>query len=238
MAVENVTSVVVAIDTTDYSGNFEREMCAFITGQVGECGVGEEYIEEAEEELGDMFAWFDEHIVSESDEREVYRPASIWPTPGWFNNGMGGHYKEGEDNEEQAALDRYNSVVEYTKGRLEIATRRLAENDFESKESGWTKETCIQVKTSIETELEELKTAKLTKYPAYFSVAIFFDEVPPKEIMGAIVERAKRFAVERPDWPSYQGEKKQLQITSIRVLEPKLVKPRVVEHVEVTRIQF
>ena len=30
------------ITTDQYAGNFEREMCAFITGMVGECGVGDE----------------------------------------------------------------------------------------------------------------------------------------------------------------------------------------------------
>lgn len=29
--------------TDSYVGNFEREMCAFMTGSIGDCGVGEEY---------------------------------------------------------------------------------------------------------------------------------------------------------------------------------------------------
>lgn len=28
------------IDTDSYAGNFERELCAFVTGQVGDCEVG------------------------------------------------------------------------------------------------------------------------------------------------------------------------------------------------------
>ena len=35
-------SYTIIIDTDEYSGNFEREMCAYCTGQVGECEVGEE----------------------------------------------------------------------------------------------------------------------------------------------------------------------------------------------------
>ena len=31
------------VDTDSYAGNFEREMCAYMTGHIGECSVGEEY---------------------------------------------------------------------------------------------------------------------------------------------------------------------------------------------------
>jgi hypothetical protein len=34
--------LLFVVDTDTYAGNFEREMCAYITGQVGECEVGEE----------------------------------------------------------------------------------------------------------------------------------------------------------------------------------------------------
>lgn len=186
MAAENVTSVVVAIDTNEYSGNFERPMCAFITGQVGECGVGDELIEEALEELAqDTFnntlEWIEDHIVSESDDNGCRRPASIWPTPGRANNGRGGHF----------------------------------DADNLPKEECWGN----------------------NHWPAYESVAIFFDEVPPKEVIDVMMGRALRFASERPDWRSWQGEKKALKISRIRVLEPKLIKARQIEHVEVARYE-
>ena len=186
MAAENVTSVVVAIDTNEYSGNFERPMCAFITGQVGDCGVGEELIEDALEELAkDTFNntldWIEDHIVSEADDHGCYRPASIWPTPGRANNGSGGHF----------------------------------DADKLPKEECWND----------------------TNWPAYESVAIFFDEVPPKEVIDVMMERALRFASERPDWREWKGEKKALKISRIRILEPKLLKARQIEHVEVARYE-
>ncbi len=30
------------IDTDTYAGSFEREICAYVTGQIGECEVGKE----------------------------------------------------------------------------------------------------------------------------------------------------------------------------------------------------
>lgn len=186
MSVENVTSVVVAIDTNEYAGNFEREMCAFITGQVGECGVGDRLIAEAREELAEdtfnnTLEWIEESIVHESDDNGCSRPCSIWPTPGWYNNGMGGHFDE----------------------------------DKLTKEDCWNN----------------------CHWPAYESVAIFFDKVPPKEVIDVMMGRALRFASERPDWRSWQGEKKALKISRIRVLEPKLIKARQIEHVEVARYE-
>ena len=39
------------IDTDIYAGNFERQMCAYITGQIGECEVGKENAELARQEI-------------------------------------------------------------------------------------------------------------------------------------------------------------------------------------------
>lgn len=189
MAVENVTSVVVAIDTDQYSGNFEREMCAFVTGQIGECGVGKQFVDGAQEELSEIplntvdgesiktiHDWIDCHIAMEMDDRRCERPASIWPTPGRVNNGRGRHFNESELK----------------------------------KESCWAG----------------------THWPAYESVAIFFDEVPPKEVLDVIAARAKHFAENRPDLKPWHGKKIPLKLLSIRVLEPKRKK----EMIEVIHI--
>lgn len=80
----------IIIDTEMYAGNFEREMVAYVTGEVGECGVGTDAAEVAQEELpAEARAWFEMNIVQTSDEHGCWRPASIAPTPGWSNNGHG-----------------------------------------------------------------------------------------------------------------------------------------------------
>jgi hypothetical protein len=78
------------IDTDTYAGNFERQMCAYVTGQIGECGVGEENAELAKQEIPDEVARLEELIESVPDEHGCHRPVSIFPTPGWFSPGMGG----------------------------------------------------------------------------------------------------------------------------------------------------
>lgn len=186
MAAGQVTSVVVAIDTTDYSGNFERKMCAFVTGVVGECEVGADLAEGTINDLEEggcasFLEWIDEHIVHESDDNGCHRPCSIWPTPGRVNNGSGQHFNEADLPKDQS----------------------------------W----------------------QGVHWPAYESVAIFFDEVPPKEVVDIMIDRAKWFAMNRPDHCSYMGELKPLTITGFRVLMPTLTKPRQIDHVETARFK-
>jgi hypothetical protein len=83
---------VIIIDTTAYAGNFERELVAYVTGQVGECNVGYEAAQAAASELPpEVLTWFENHVEHTADEHGCLRPASLAPTPGWYNNGMGAH---------------------------------------------------------------------------------------------------------------------------------------------------
>ena len=71
------------IDTDTYAGNFWRELCAFVTGQVSECGVGEEAASHTRGEIGnEILAWFSENVVRETDDSGCARPVKIWTTPG------------------------------------------------------------------------------------------------------------------------------------------------------------
>ena len=93
----------VIIDTNEYSGNFEREMCAYITGVLGECGVGKEQAQIYFKETGkEPMA----SVVLVSDEHGYHRPVCICATPGWFNNGYGFYYKVGQEKE---ALENFKS---------------------------------------------------------------------------------------------------------------------------------
>lgn len=69
------------IDTADYAGNFERDMCAYLTGCIGDCGVGEDMAQLYDKEVGvDSFTNpFEDIILSEPDEQGVCRPVTIYP---------------------------------------------------------------------------------------------------------------------------------------------------------------
>jgi hypothetical protein len=69
---QNTTSYIFVVHTNEYAGNFEREMCAFLTGQIGDCEVGIGYIDKK------VARKFQNKIEQRSD-NGCSRPCSIWP---------------------------------------------------------------------------------------------------------------------------------------------------------------
>lgn len=75
-----MANYAILIKTDSYAGNFEREMCAHVTGHIGECGVGDEYVDESIAEK------FEDYIGLESDDHGCYRPAELGYDLGYSNN--------------------------------------------------------------------------------------------------------------------------------------------------------
>lgn len=170
---ENFTSnYFFIIDTEQYAGNFEREMCAYCTGQIGDCGVGEEEAEEFRSTFPDLEEKFDEIIDFLPDENGCARPASIYPTPGWFNNGFGDFH----DRRENMAREDFEASC------IKELTKKLSNID-----------------SSEERNIlaEEYENRKFIKYPAYLSVVIFFNEKPTDKIITIMKSRAHEFAQNR-----------------------------------------
>jgi len=111
MSHTNYSDYLFIIDTDSYSGNFEREMTAFMTGAVGECGVGGEYADmfkkhvdwSSGEDWEDPNNPFNGLIEWRTEAAGCSRPCVIYETTGRFNDGMGGHYSEGDDMQKVAA---------------------------------------------------------------------------------------------------------------------------------------
>ena len=82
------------IDTDSYAGNFERDMTAYLTGRVGECGVGEELVEDLPIEFN--------NVMDVPDEHDCYRPTSLWKSPNAKYNSVAIFF---EDNPTQEQID-------------------------------------------------------------------------------------------------------------------------------------
>ena len=104
-----MTSYYFVIDTDSYAGNFERPMCAYMTGQIGDCEVGEKESKLFEEEEGDLCK-FDDLVTSESDEHGCSRPVKIYATPGWFNI-CGEHFRKDDPKEKKRAKAHWEKTV-------------------------------------------------------------------------------------------------------------------------------
>lgn len=82
------------IDTDQYAGNFEREMCAFVTGQIGECGKGSKQAVLFHCDHPLRIDEFENLVVQFPDGHGNHRPTAIWPTPGTMNeSGSGAAYQ-------------------------------------------------------------------------------------------------------------------------------------------------
>jgi len=147
--------IIFAIHTDSYSGNFERELCAYITGQVGDCGVGEDMAERFVEDLGeDLQEEFGEIIGAKNDEG-CSRPCEIYPTPGRLNDGVGNHFNAAEGQ---------------------------------------------------------------TGYPAYESVAIYFDEMPTDEMFDLMKARTDEYAKSEYNRKSYFKDRAPLIIRGFELI--------------------
>ena len=176
----------VVIDTDTYAGNFERQLTAFCTGHVGECNVGQELAAKFDAEVGDgteddPFLADDETeedvpmITTLADEYGHYRPCAIHSNPRWFNDGLGGHYRIDDHPSEEEMVE-----IHYQKA-LEIAAKASL--------SG-------QALRIAETEERHAAMETVGRWPAYLSVAIYFDDRPTERQIAMIEERAQRFFAE------------------------------------------
>ncbi len=194
MSTEPHAPYLFVIDTTDYAGNFERELCAFITGRIGDCEVGREMSELFTEETGqEPF----ENVIGEADDHGCYRPVTIYPTPGWFNHGHGGHFKDGD--EAAALLDYRQTVRESTMEDCYHVYLKDWRANPDSREgyqkSGWTEAKLEKACRDSEKEIEKADALKrVHKWPACLSVAISFETTPTVAQIALMKERAAQFA--------------------------------------------
>lgn len=157
---------VIQIHTNQYAGKFEREMCAYITGQYGDCGTGDVIAQGARKSIKNL-SWFEHHLQWVEDEAGCYRPCAIAPTSGWFNNGMGGAYKAD------------------VPGNLDIArsTAVIALREY-----------YVTVENPQSDEFFQRYEAEWATFPSYQSVAIFIDDYEvPEEVREEVVRRAEAF---------------------------------------------
>lgn len=162
------------VDTNQYAGNFEREMGAYLTGRVWKyfSGAAKTLAELYKQETGDLHARQFVTILGrhKSDGEHWPNYTDSWETPGWFNNGVGGHFRDGQEAE---ALEHHRKY--YLKEARSVD--HLHPNDQERTRQDW---------------LARSKEP-LFKWPAGMSVAIAFTERPTDEQIKILEERVMNF---------------------------------------------
>jgi hypothetical protein len=216
---------VYIIDTTEYAGNFEREMCAYITGMTGDCGVGREFAEMYSQDTGEDESKFYEFVEQRADDNGCMRPCSIHPTPGWFNHGMGEHFKIGEDA--KALKDYVKVVTSESKENIKNLEGTKAKLLRGEKYANWTVAACDREIKENKKEIEKvMKLKKPSHFAAYLSVAIYFHKKPTQELTDLMKRRALNFAATKRKYAKDNDISYELNfalnITGFRLIEETL----------------
>lgn len=103
---------IFVVDTDEYAGSFERDLCTYCTGIVPQYAADyfEDIAVQFKKEYPEWVDYFDKKIaeIVLEEEREAV-PASIFPTPGYFNDGLGHVYKESEKGSDYI-IENYNKI--------------------------------------------------------------------------------------------------------------------------------
>jgi hypothetical protein len=217
---EHGADFLFVIDTNQYAGNFEREMCAFLTGHVGECEVGDEMAERHRKEMGNAGDSLFSNVVSVSDDRGCSRPATIWRNPRYANDGHGGHYLiEGADQKSLCA--RYAKAQEdYFQPLIRQKNRIIKDLEDGKPMRNWTIAGAKREIKEHEKRISEARSlTKVASYPAYLSVGIWFDTKPSEHQVELLKKRAALFPKVYQDFNKRYGEQDSIKIESFRLIE-------------------
>ena len=213
---------IFVIDTEQYAGNFERDLCAYCTGEIGDCGRGDRYAKLFAQEVPEATNPFGcgslDHRPDDSD-NPCLRPCAIWPTPGWYNTGLGGHFRDDPANDDIALAQCSAAAVKYEEDVIAQVERNRSLSPEEKIKTHWTDATIDKQVTSHKDKIEKIKAITfLVKHPAYLSIAIFFYEKPNEAQVAMIKSRALRFSEARKQY-GHSWECDPITITGFRLID-------------------
>lgn len=189
-------SIIFVVDTNQYSGNFDREMCAHMTGVLSYSNVGHEHSKNYLEKYGKPM---DGVILINEDHYRT--PVSLIVTPGMRNNGLGFEFKEGE---EDLAVKEFKESVKFNANMRIAQIDRILQRTKNPKHI----ESALQEKEKCLKEIKDIELIKtITTYPAYMSIGIHFSTLT-KENIEILKIRAEEFANKTDD----------LNITGFRII--------------------
>ena len=180
---------ILVIDTNAYSGNFERQLCGYMTGY-HDCdrGHGDH---EAEFYLEAETARIFDKVTQVPHNEYGWVGNAIRTTPGRLNNGSGFHYDVGSDAH-YAAARATASMEAYFTPLIIQAQSRIDSGDYGQPRLGWTREACERAIEGYRVAIEN--AGKFVSSPAYESVAIFLSEPLTRDEMEIVTRRAHEYA--------------------------------------------
>ena len=173
------------VDTDKYAGNFERQLCAVAMNAIGDCGVGSNFVDTWDEE---DLSGYTRQVYDEG----CYRPVEIYPSPYYYNNGMGFHYKD-TPKDRREALEKYKqSWVDYNTPHIERAMKNLVADKPDH--PSWTPDACKREIIRLESEIERANAqTEPNKYDAYNSVVFYLSKELPQKVIDKVKYRCEDY---------------------------------------------
>lgn len=187
---KSIAKYTFCIDTDTYAGNIERDLCAYCTGEVGECGVGEDYAKMFIDSFGPLFEGI---IDSLPDDNGCHRPTSLGYTPGVFQSGELLWVK----GQEAQALEAYKKyMIDYYRG-VQAGVQKVKDRLLAGEQvpGGWTVAVCDRDINRNQREIDKIEV--LTEAPVHEApntVEIYFSQQPDESAIQLMKERALEFA--------------------------------------------
>jgi hypothetical protein len=190
-------------------------MCAYLTGHVGECNVGEEYVSKFRKETRKDPEEFFHNVIQEPDEYGCCRPATIWENPAWFNDGMGNEWRVDDTNVKKQLAAYVREWIDYNTPWIKQKKAMLKGLQAGKKIENWT---IAAAKREIKQHQDQIAEAKrlkrITRSPAYMSVGIWFQDSISRAQTEFMMRRAEKFCT---IYKSTDGKK--LHIEGYRIME-------------------
>jgi hypothetical protein len=187
---------ILVIDTDSYAGNFERDLCAYTTGIIGDCEVGEDFaaLYNKEVNIDGLESIFMDILERRPDENGCHRPCSLWETKGWLSDGTeDGAVREEDWNQARADKNCQKTSAAYYQDSYDVRAK-MDLKDPSVIRAGWTRAGLDKELKRIQKDIDRVKKEKYPRNPPMNSVAIFFEKKPTDEMITLIKERAAKFA--------------------------------------------
>ncbi len=116
---------ILTLETNIYTGNFERELCAYMTGQIGDCEIGEDQADIALFEQPEFVERMVANICQKPNEYGCRRPVEC------IGNSLEIYFDEKPSDEDMMLMLRraqmYNKDIKILTNKFEeeIITRKL-----------------------------------------------------------------------------------------------------------------
>ena len=206
------------VDTDAYAGDFARQICAYMTGQLSEYGPGVKIAHQFQAEHRALYDRFRDKILHVSSEGEPGSPVTIWPTENRFQDEFGNCWDVDADEKEIKHCFEISVLNWYENAKEDEFNAAQLNND----------ESRMQHVNALHESMEAALRDGPRMLPVYESVGIFFCDQANliEEECTFLRNRAVAFCANY--WPAESG-------ANIQIKQFRLIRFEIAPRIGVTR---